>query len=435
MSGTITFDGIDEHEHEAIYHARIRATSALPNELDQDPYDNPNTMYKDIRLLVGDFDELIDNMFTVDLEDFIYMMEILDEWDEREEGIYHETTDDGFGIVEEFIMPPIPYYLLIKYKVGDIDECGVLRIPPGLPPNDLGWPMMVFCHWGRFVSEDGALPLGGFEYYTDYKNKFVELIPRYRGNALCWFDEEYDPDPPLNEEVNSPADYDVDDVLAFLNVVRNNEDLIENCVNYQGDELTLLDQGKVGIMGGSRGGSPAYLAKIRDNYYGKNQIDRALITIGSVSNFFLEDIAESCRKYIEYDGYVPEPESLYPPEDGFTHHYYNTDYNVFARVLEPYLHGDMTYPEAYKRLLRSSPWVWAGLLDNVQVHHGVDDKLGRVAQTWALWDLLGQDPGNTELRIYPTANHLIEGTDSDMYYNETYDYATAIWLDAIIDGD
>ena len=161
-------------------------------------------------------------------------------------------------------------------------------------------------------------------------------------------------------------------------------------------------------MGGSRGGSPAYLAKIRDNYYweGEGQIDRALITIGSVSTFLLieeaeDSIVESCRKYIEYDGYVCEPDPLYPPENGITYHYYNTDYNVFARVLEPYLHGDLSFNEARKRLIRSSPRFFTDYLDHVRVHHGELDTMARPAQTMALEAVIGgEEHPNNEFHFY-----------------------------------
>jgi len=142
--------------------------------------------------------------------------------------------------------------------------------------------------------------------------------------------------------------------------------------------------------------------------------------------------------YIEYDGYIPEPEDpLDPDPPEGKHHYYNTDYNVFARVLEPYLHGDLTFIEARKKLYRSSPWVWGEwYMENVQIHHGVDDTLGRVAQTEAWQGIFYQGENGNEFRIYDKANHTIEGTDEDnYYYYESYDDATADWLQAIIDGD
>jgi len=410
----ITFDGIPGQDLEGIYHARVKATSKFPTTPPHpDPYNNPYTMYKDIRLFVGDFDELIDDLFPPDIDTTTYLEligEILQEWDEREEGIYHETTADGFYKEDYYYYPPGPHYLLIKYKVGDIDEYGVLIIPSSLFKPDDGWPMIVFCHWKRFVCYDNP---EGFMLYKENKDKFAVLIPRYRGNALCWKGSLWHDDP-YDDDENSPADYDVDDVLAFLNVVIEHQENIEDYVGYDpGDPpKPLLNDGRVGIMGGSRGGSPAYLAKIRDNYYEENRIDGALITIGSAADFFtLPGINESCDIYIKYDGYVPEPDPLYPPlppEDDITHHYYNTDYNAFARVLEPYLHGDLTFNEARKRLIRSSPRFFTDYLDHVRVHHGMLDTMARPAQTMVLESILGHWPEElpfTEFHLYENWGH------------------------------
>jgi len=186
-------------------------------------------------------------------------------------------------------------------------------------------------------------------------------------------------------------------------------------------------------MGGSRGGSPTYLAKIRDKYYlgDDSQIDRAIVTIGSVTDFLLDDIKEACQIYIANDGYVCEPDPLYPPEppeNEITYHYYLEDYNVFARVLEPYMH-DGGFPgethlevltEARKRLVRSSPYWFAGSLNNLEVNHGGLDEACRVAHTQALKDELGdwlQDFPYTVFLIYDDEYHGIS-PDAKNTYNQ-----------------
>ena len=140
--------------------------------------------------------------------------------------------------------------------------------------------------------------------------------------------------------------------------------------------------------------------------------------------------------YIEYDGYVVEPDPEYnPPPPEETYHYYNTDYNVFARVLEPYLHGDLTFNEARKKLIRSSPLVWPGYMENVQVHHGVQDTLGRYTQTEAWKDIFEQVEYAYEFHLYPLANHTIGNNDYDPEWGENYKAATEGWLKRIIDVD
>jgi hypothetical protein len=446
----INLDVEDFQTHEGIYHARIAATSYLPLQPPPDPYDNPNIMYKDILLIVGDLDAMIEDLFQ-DPDDIIDDIE--DEWTYwgRMEGIYHDNTPDGFNIEDSYYdNEKYATYLLISYYVVTSTEYGVLRIPSYALSPPPTYPLMVFCHWGKFACDKGAI--GGFGFYETYKDKFAELIPVYRGNALCWggpknYDISY------NDAINSPADWDVDDVLAFLNVVIEHEGDIESHLNYDPGQTKppLLDVGKVGIMGGSRGGSPTYLAKIRDSLYGKDQIKGALVTIGSVTDFLLDDIKEACQMYIDYDGYVCEPDPLYPPEppeNEITYHYYLEDYNVFARLLEPYLHGEFdgdTHNEvlfnARKRLVRSSPvyftedyYTQEVLLDHLQVHHGMLDELCRVGQTQELWDKLGWESGVTEFLLYDGQYHgigLEEENDLPYDHKDTYQNWTEAWLKAI----
>ena len=428
--------------HEGIYHGRIAATSYYPN--DPDPYDDPNIMYKDILLRVGDLDGMIDDLFVIppeDLDDIID--EIKGEWNDtyRKEGIYHETTSDGFYIENYYDGESLVVYLLIRYNVwdptaqppGPMPEYGVLRIPMSwdFKPDD-GYPLMVFCHWGKFVCHTGATDGFGF-YDPDYKWQFAELIPKYRGNPLCFNGTQYGSD----DGKNSPADWDVDDVLAFLNVVIDNELDIEKYpeVNYNFDPGTLLDDLKVGIMGGSRGGSPTYLAKIRDSFYEKNQINRAIVTIGSVTDFFLSETA--CGEYIEHDGYVPESH----------YHYYLEDYNVFARVLEPYLDGefpgythDDVLKEARKRMVRSSPIYFTNYLTNIQAHHGYEDVSCRVTHSEEMAAALPYVDNTYEICLYLNEGHAI-GPDAENYipfsWQEKHKYPIWIqgWFNKIISGE
>jgi hypothetical protein len=119
-----------------------------------------------------------------------------------------------------------------------------------------------------------------------------------------------------------------------------------------------------------------------------------------VTDFLLSDIETSCEKYIEYDGYVLET----------TYHYYLEDYNVFNRVLEPYLHGEITFAGARKLLVRSSPYHFAeDYLDYIQAHHGWIDQLARVEHSMALYSLYGGYSENKEVLIYSGQDHSIEG--------------------------
>ena len=430
--------GIPGQTHEGIYHATVAVTSSLPEN--PNPQNNPNMMYKDVLLKLGDFDQLIEDLFA---DPTSLVQGIKDEWEEREDDIYNLGANDGFYISAHSNPDglDIIHNLKIRYIVWDpelnqyIYEYGGLRVSKGISPVPPvpanGWPLMIFCHFGKFVCLCEAHPPVIFPLYgppDNYKNKFAVLLPKYRGNSLCFDGVQEDGNA---NAINSPADWDVDDVLAFLNVVINHEEEIASEIDYQGD---LLDQGRVGIMGGSRGGSPAYLAKIRDSLSGGNQINGALITIGSVTDFFLPGIKEACGIYVSNDGYVPED----------TYHYYLEDYNVFARVIEPYLQGEFdgdTHEEvlqnARKRLLRSSPVYFAGYLDHLQVHHGSLDELCRVEQTEALAGILGfhsEEPPYTEFLLYYDQYHGI-GADQENDWPDSpqhsYSWWTEKWLKAI----
>jgi len=182
-------------------------------------------------------------------------------------------------------------------------------------------------------------------------------------------------------------------------------------------------------MGGSRGGSPAYLAKIRDCYYGENQIDMALITMGSGADLFTgAGIAESGGKYIVFDGYIGEPDPLYDYEYLPKHHYYNEDYNVFKYVLEPYLTGEMTAHEALVRMIRSSPVHFAEYLDDVQFHHGELDLLVRLQQSWDMYIALYLEGAlKYEIHQYDGVYHTIGKDDTDKD-NDTFLEVTNGWL-------
>jgi hypothetical protein len=440
-SWTATIDDIPAQTHEGIYHGRIVATSHLPNP--SDPYDDPNIMYKDIRLFVGDLDDMILHLFANPIG---LIGDIEGEWTEREENVYKTDWAEIGGVInpdDDIYHLKIYYWVWDAQKVLFRQECGLLRIyaDPNPSPQYPGLPLMVFCHQGKEVClcEDGGYAPGGFPLYNQYKNNFAILIPRYRGNVLCFDGETTDE---FDDETNSPADWDVDDVLTFLNVVIALEEDIAEEVNYQGDWDKLLDEGKVGIMGGSRGGSPAYLAKIRDSFYlgDQHKINRAIVTMGSVTDFFSGSIALACQIYIENDGYVCEPDPLYDPEDEFTYHYYYEDYNFFARLLEPYLQGkflgennDDVLKNARLRMLGASPKYFADpLLDYVQVHHGLEDNICRPAQTTDLDGIIGD---HSEIHLYDGVGHGIGPADWDYPPTKQFGDWVDDWYDKIINGN
>ena len=228
--------------------------------------------------------------------------------------------------------------------------------------------------------------------------------------------------------VNSPADWDVDDVLTFLHVVIQpyNEDKIKTEIGYN-DQGELMNTGRVGIMGGSRGGSPAYLAKLRDSLSGANEINRAIITFGSVTDWFSTDIESACLMYVYNDGYVPET----------TFHYYNEDYDFFKKILEPCLHGDLSVNDARLMMLRSSPKYFAldgstYVLNHVQVNQGMLDNMVRPAQSSTMFGPMLGDL-TSKVHYYQYSGH-VPGINDPDDGSHNYGYDTNDWLEKIWNG-
>lgn len=206
-----------------------------------------------------------------------------------------------------------------------------------------------------------------------YNRDFIVLTLRYRGNALCF--NNTGPLEPYDHLIDSPANYDVDDVLAFIHAVTNPVNIvtIEDHMDtfYYYEKFPMIDTFRIGMLGGSRGGSPTYLAKIRDNYYGKNQIHSAMIVFGSLSDYFSDDVKSQCMKYILYDGY-------YNYDFQNKDYYFIEDYSFIEGALQPLLKGDITIQQARIMMLRSSPYYWSQYLTNTQITHGFNDEIVRV---------------------------------------------------------
>ena len=165
-------------------------------------------------------------------------------WNTREPNIYPGIGNDGFQILDSYreAYPPVAfYYLLFGHMVGTSPHVGVLRVPDPAYGGADGWSVSAngFLPCGRLVCHHGA-PIGDpndftdspYDYYTNYKNQFAEVIPVYRGNILCWHGglgyfggpSQYNGWATYDDSVNNPGDLDTDDVLAFLNVVKTHID-------------------------------------------------------------------------------------------------------------------------------------------------------------------------------------------------------------------
>ena len=393
---------------EGIYNLTITVRSRIPLIPQSDPYNNPRETYQIFKLRIGNFQTLLENIFESPINTPGLLVDVKNDWANRDlstTGLTIVDTKPGYGVG--------PDYYLLSHQRDYGTHYGVVRVPGKMG----GWgahslPVMLYTHAGDLVSHVGCTD----PFYQDYKNKFIEVIPSYRENYICWGTVPY-----KSDGINSPANWDVDDVLVFLDEVLNDE------------TFNMADPGRIVVMGGSRGGSPAYLAKIRDSYRPQPKIDGAIIIYGSVTDFFHPSIKRECRRYIfTYPGYFREQE----PFNHFEH-YFNEDYCVFERIIEPYLRGEFAnLYDVRKQMLLSSPFYFSSQdeLTRVQVHHGVEDQLARIEQTIKLRDAIG-DQVEHQFYTYPNLNPPAHCPDSGSVPSEspeTYKQLIEDFLDWII---
>jgi acetyl esterase/lipase len=381
----------------AIVEGRFNAISLVSGM--PDPISNPMSMYKDIRIQIGDIDQLLDDLFSVptqqeedkvridwlnrDLTPYLFQIEdmyVVDAYG----GDYPQWRWDDAGTM---------YFLVSHFMLNPDTQSwekhyGSVRIPPGMhEPESL--PVLLYTHWAHSVH--GTVPTQ-YAFPWELRNACIQVLPAYRGNSICFHYTRYPLGGPVGE--NSPGDYDVDDSLALL------EGVLENEAFYMADPERAV------VMGGSRGGSPAMMAKIRDSLQTQHppRLDGVLITVGSVTDFFMQDdqtappeFRESARHYIDF-GYDPD------------YHYYNADYCVYERALDNILAGNMTIEQGRNRMLLTSPLYFATEdMQKIQMHHGLIDSQARVRQTEELEDTIGPyQTGITEF-LYYDADHGIPG--------------------------
>ena len=79
-----------------------------------------------------------------------------------------------------------------------------------------------------------------------------------------------------------------------------------------------------------------------------------------------------------------------------------------STVVQPYILGDITRPEARLELVRRSPVLFAADLPRLQVHHGTIDLIVPVSQAESLiraMEAIGRGPPDFEAYIYDSAGH------------------------------
>jgi hypothetical protein len=371
---TLTTDNYIVFNHEEVQYAGIKAVSG--NISGVDAKYNPDYITEDVLVKIGDIDGMVDQLFAEPTTQEINT--VLDDWDDRDTvlsysgGPYPSFIDSpiGYGPGEYPTLQETGTYYLINHTIQDHEsqnvgiQYGVVRIPNCDPPNGLNtpWPVLVYCHAGNFIKPNTphnetlmGIPLAS---PIDYRNKFIILFPSYRGNTVC-----FDGDAYTSSFNNSPADWDVDDVIAFVERVLDDEFFADS-----------IDTSSICIAGGSRGGSPALLAKIRDPF---NRFCMATILCGSVASFQAIPGQEDETDYLVDQTRIYANELFYGYTESGPHYKkpYNECHNIMTEIVGKIYDGTMDIDEARIRMLRSSPhyFISGNNLAVLQVHHGSQD--------------------------------------------------------------
>ena len=252
---------------------------------------------------------------------------------------------------------------IVSHVVSGFRHYGAIVTPDGA--EDATLPLLVYLHAG-----DGGVSVGDLQIAAlglgDITKRFAYALPSFRSEPLRHGDRTW-----VSEGAPSPWDYDVDDVIALVNVA-----------------FELTPEAKPGgyhLLGGSRGGGVALLAGIRDE-----RVERI------VSFFGPTDFFDGWVREIVREAALRMPRRL----PGVAH--------LDSTVVQPYLRGDMQRPEARLELVRRSPVLFAADLPPTQVHHGTIDFVVSVSQAESLiraMKALGRTPPDFEAYIYEAGGH------------------------------
>jgi dipeptidyl aminopeptidase/acylaminoacyl peptidase len=239
---------------------------------------------------------------------------------------------------------------------------GATLAPVGAAAGSL--PVVVFAHGG-----DSGIQVSDLALVTillgEAARDFVYVMPAFRSEPLTLgasvFTAQGEP---------SPWDRDVDDALALLDVVL--------------EHVAEADPGRIGVIGGSRGGMVGLLMAIREP-----RIDRVAILAAPTTLFspwFRGLTADALRGELR-----PLP-VLHVLND---------------RFIQPLARGEIGRAEFRHEMVRRSPVLWADRLPPVQLHHGTADDVVPVEQADSLiaaLQRLGRDVGD-QFFLYPGIGH------------------------------
>ena len=256
---------------------------------------------------------------------------------------------------------------IVSHSVAGARHYGAIIVPEGAAERSL--PVLAYLHGGDGGVSIGDLQIAAFA-LGELRDSFVYVVPSFRAEPLVHGDSVW-----VSEGPPSPWDYDVDDVLALLNVA------IETTPEAKTDSISLF--------GGSRGGGVALLAGVRDA-----RIARIVAFFGP-TYFFDDWVREIVR-----EAALRMPREL----PGVAH--------LDSTVIQPRIRGEYSLGDARLELVRRSSALFARDLPSVQLHHGTIDQTVSVSQAEALiaaMQALGRGAPDFEAYIYEGGGHDVLG--------------------------
>ncbi len=252
---------------------------------------------------------------------------------------------------------------VVSHTVNGVRHYGAIIVPDGAAEGSL--PILGYLHGG-----DGGVSIGDLQFAAfalgELRDSFAYVVPSLRAEPLVYGDSVW-----VSEGPPSPWDYDVDDVLALLNVA------IEITPEARPDSINLF--------GGSRGGGVALLAGVRDARIAR------IVSFFGPTYFFDDWVREIVR-----EAALRTPREL----TGVAH--------LDSTVIQPYIRGEYSRGDARLDLVRRSSTLFAEDLPSVQLHHGDIDQTVAVSQAEALiaaMEALGRGNPDFEAYIYKGAGH------------------------------
>jgi len=265
---------------------------------------------------------------------------IFSDWGKR------DLNPTDYSVVTENELLNGKYKLkIVSYRVAGIKEYGALLIPE----TDSLVPVRMFIGGFELNNSVNAITLASDTAATN--SSFILAIPALRGQSLEITFNGTLYSSPLSEGDQCDAfDGATDDAIGFLNVIQQTE--------------SNADVNRTSVRGGSRGGTVALLAGIRDT-----RIKRVVDVAGPTDLLELSSLNENDKTYQ-------------------------------CQFLDDLKNDQSTLDETRKKIIASSPLFFAEHLPLTQLHMGLNDEIVPVNQGYQLEQKITQLGMSSTFQLY-----------------------------------